>query len=248
MSAAKEFLEHLFDRLKDPKPVTKAVGKQEYAVKADGTLGAPVLELAPQFDAPTLEVATLSGLVAAHRAKLDLFPEHVAFHIENPWNVSLLSTKADSWGRRHVYARAKHKQEFKFEFGKYYSSEDFIILFRSSFLFNDVAVTVQRLVSSLSAENSVSVADDGLSQVVTIKEGTVTRTAVELPPEIPLIPWRTFRDAAPVCSNFMLRLKGVAGGIPMVALFEIDAKWQLDTVDSIAAYIQIELPKAEIIT
>ncbi len=248
MTAAKELLEYLFDRLKAKQPATQRVNDQEYALKADGTIGEPIRELAPKFDAPTLRVSTLSGLVSVYRAKLDDLPEACALHIESPMRVSLLSTMADAWGRRHQWAFAEHRQETLFTFGKYYSSEEFLILFRSAFLFNENAVKIQRLLSGLTTENSVSVADDGLSQVVTIKDGTVTRTAVELPPEIPLIPWRTFRDAAPVESKFMLRLKSVQGGVPAVALFEVDAMWALDTVQSIASYLQAQLPDARIIT
>lgn len=244
---AKEVLSYLFGRLKDVKPVVLEVGRQTYAVKADGTLGDPVRELAPHFVKPTLSVATLEGLAEAHKAKLDDIPDEVAFHIESPTSVALVSLQADPWARRHVWARATHRQESLFSFGKFYSSEDFIILFRASFMFEENAVQIQRLLSTLSAENSVSVSDDGLSQVVTVKEGTVSRTAVELPPEIPLIFWRTFRDATPVVSKFMLRLKGVKDSVPLVALFEIDAKWQLDTMNSIADALRGYAPGVKIL-
>lgn len=46
----------------------------------------------------------------------------------------------------------------------------------------------------------------------------------------------------------MLRLKGSKDSVPQVALFEIDAKWELDTVASIAAYLREALPNATILT
>lgn len=249
MGSVKEVLEYLFDRLKNVNPVTHMVGDQPYAVKADGTLGAPVRELVPQFTKPTLEVSTLTGLVAAYKANLDVFsPEKVALHITGVRTVSLIALQADEFGHRHIYVTAGHKQECPFVFGNYYTPEDFLIAFRSSFFFNDNAVKIQRLTSTLTSENSVSVSDDGMSQVVTVKDGTVTRSAVELPPEIPLIPWRTFREANPVESKFMIRMKSVKDSLPMVALFEIDAKWRNDTIQSVAHYLKRELPNAIIIT
>ena len=93
------------------------------------------------------------------------------------------------------------------------------------------------------------VADDGVSQEITLKSGTVTRAGITLPADgVRLIPWRTFREAKPVESKFLLRMKGVKDDLPQIALFEIDAKWRLDTVDAIADYLKAELPTATIIT
>ena len=116
---AKDVLSYLFGRLKDTRPVTHEVGKQAYAVKSDGTLGEPVRELVPQFDKPTLNVVTLGGLQAVIDSDMDDLPDEVAFHVENIFSVALVSLKADAWGRRHVWARAKHSGETPFVFGKY---------------------------------------------------------------------------------------------------------------------------------
>ena len=74
----KEFLSYLFDRLKAERPVVKEVDGQPYAVRGDGTLGEPIRELAPKWTKPPLTVASLSGLVAAFKAKLDGRPERSA--------------------------------------------------------------------------------------------------------------------------------------------------------------------------
>jgi hypothetical protein len=69
-----------------------------------------------------------------------------------------------------------------------------------------------------------------------------------LPAEgVPLIPWRTFREAAPVESRFLLRLQQVKDAPPNVALFEIDQKWKLDTVQSVAAWLREALPAATVL-
>lgn len=250
----KAALEYLFGRLKAERPVLVAHPEngQVYAVEADGTLGDPVRELAPQWTMPTFQVATLSGLVELHKANVDDFHSdgepRCALHVADYRNVKLISLEADEFGRRHVFAHAVHAAETPFKFGEYHQAEKFLIDFRCSFLFNDEAVKVVNLVSNLESGMSVNVADDGVSQSLEVKAGTTSKAGIKIPAEgISLIPWRTFRDAAPVESKFLLRLKGVKDGLPMVALYDIDQKWQLDTVGSIAKYLQKHVPDATII-
>lgn len=245
-------LEYLFGRMKAERPVTVTVGEQAYAVKSDGTIGEPIRELLPIAPPanPTLEVSTLSGLVAAVKSKLDgLDPQAVALRVVDVHAVEVVSLESDKYARRHVWVRAKHAAETKFEFDKYYSSpESFLIAFRSSFHFNDEAVKVAKLCSVVSSGDSVAVTDDGISQAIQVNAGTVTRSTVDLPADgIPLIPWRTFREANPVESKFLLRMKGVKESLPHIALFEIDAKWRVETVQAIATYLRRELPELAII-
>lgn len=243
-----EFLQDILKKLKDRRPVTVMVGDQPYAVTSAGTLGDPIRDLAPQFTKPILSLRTVSGLVAAYLAGVDDLPaKDVAFVIISPTEVALKTLKADDFGQRHIFAHAQHQEDSGFIFGKYYQPEDFLIAFRAGFMFNEMAVKVQQLCSSLTAESGVTVADDGMCQMTTIKQGGVERNAIELPPEIPLIPWRTFREVAPVESKFLLRMKAVKDSLPQIAIFEIDGKWKLDTVESIRSYIAKSAPDATVI-
>jgi hypothetical protein len=243
-------LEYLFGRLKAERPVTVKVGEEHYAIESDGTLGDAVRALEPQWDKPTLRVSTLSGLAGAVLAGLDgLDQKKIMVTVTDVHTVVVSSIEANEFGRRHSWAIATHQPETKFEFDKYYDTpEKFIIAFRASFYFNDNAVKVQQVCSTVGAGEAVMVADDGVSQDITIKAGTVTRSTLQLPADgIPLVPWRTFRDAAPVESKFLLRMKGVKDALPHIALFEIDAKWRVDTMQSIAAYLATALPGVTII-
>lgn len=235
----RDFLEYLFDRLKDKTPVTVEVDGQAYAVNYDGTLGEPVRELAPQFIKPTFKVQTLSALALAVAAGIDSFGNEVALHVVDYRTVQLVSTRADAYGHRHVFIEAKHEDECSFQFNVFMPAEKFLIDMKTSFFTNDDAVKVQRVVSSLESGQNVTTADDGLSQRLELKGGTISKAEVVLPADgVPLIPWRTFRDAAPVESKFLLRLKGQKDGVPHAALFEIDAKWKLDTVNSVAGWLR----------
>lgn len=244
----KEFLEYLFAKLKDKLPVTHTVGGQEYQVNANGTLGAPVLKLAPQWDKPIFNVATLSALKELHDAKVDDFGAEVGLHVADYLTVHLVALKADEYGRRHIFATAKHVVETPFQFGKYQEAEQFLIDLRTSFFYDDNAVKIHQLCSNLESGMTVSLADDGVSQKLEVKAGTSSRSAVEIPAEgIDLVPWRTFRDASPVSSKFLLRLKTVKDSLPQIALFEIDQKWKLDTTHSIADWLRRHIKDAKVI-
>lgn len=245
----REFFDSVVERLAKQKPATQEVNGQHYALKEDGTLGAPVLELAPQWVKPTVNVSTLGGLADLYSDRVDDLDEGVAFHVVDYLTVDLISLKADQYGRRHVWVHAKHVPETPFRFNSFYETpEQFLIDFRASFLFNDEAVKVQQLCSSVGSGDAVLTSDDGISQEVQIKSGTMTRAAIPLPAEgLPLVPWRTFRDAAPVESKFLLRMRGVKDKLPQIALFEIDGKWKLETVHSIRRYFEKHLPEAKVI-
>jgi hypothetical protein len=244
----KSALEYIFSRLKDKQPVTHTVGKVEYAVKSDGTLGNPVLELAPQWDKPTFTVGTLSALRELWDGKVDGFGDEVGLHVADYLTVHLISLQADEFGRRHIYATATHRSETPFKFGVYLEAEQFLIDMRTSFLFDDEAVKLHSFCSQLESGMTVSLADDGVSQKLEVKAGTSSKSAVTIPAEgISLIPWRTFRDASPVSSKFLLRVKTVKDSLPHIALFEIDQKWKLDTINSIAEWLRKHAKGAKIV-
>jgi hypothetical protein len=245
----KEALDFL-TKLQTPKnPITVTVHGQPFTVKPDGTLGDFIREPDTRVHYSALEVNTLSALVMAYTACLDdLDTKAAAVHIVDPLLVEIIELGADDHGYRHTFARARHEAEIDFTFDNFYLPEEFLIKFRAAFYFNEEATKVQKLCSTLEAGSSVSVADDGMSQTVVITSGTINKTPVTLPAEgVPLIPWRTFREADPVESKFLLRMKTAKEGLPRIALFEIDEKWRLDTIASIAKYLKTNLPEGAII-
>ena len=240
--------EWLLTKLKDARPVTHNVAGQDYAVRSDGTLGEPVRHLAPQWTKPVFAVQTLTGIADLVKAQMDEFPEKTALHVVDYLTVELVSLMADDYGRRHVYARAKHVEGCSFKFNEFAEAEDFLIAFRRSFLFTEDALKVQQLCSQLESGMQVTLADDGVSQQLEVKTGTSSRAAVQLPAEgIPLIPWRTFREAAPVESKFLLRLRGVKDGLPRLALFEIDQVWKMHSMAAIANWLRQNVSQIAVI-
>lgn len=241
----REALDYLA-KIQTPKnPIFTSIGSLSYTVKADGTLG----DLIRKPEYPPLEVRSLGALAGACKAQLDgLDGSITGFHVVDHLLVELIRLEVDETGQRHVYARARHEPETDFEFGTFYSSEDFIIKFRSGFYFNEDAAKVQQLCSTLDAGSGIIVADDGISQTVTVQSGSISKATVTLPAEgVPLIPWRTFREAAPIESRFLLRMKADKVNIPKIALFELDEKWKVDAARSIADHLAELVPGATIL-
>jgi hypothetical protein len=244
----KEALEYLAGLQTPKNPVIVEVNSQKFAVTKDGTLGEAVRAADLSWPKPVLSVGTLSGIVKAYGSKVGKLGQRVALHVVNYMQVDLIDLDEDEHGKRRIYATAKHQPDTSFRFNEFMDPEKFLLSFRASFYFNEEAVKVQQLCSTVGAASGVVVADDGISQEVTVKLGTVTKAGVVLPADgVPLIAWRTFRDASPVQSRFLLRMRGVKDALPQIALFEIDAKWQLDTVGSIRKYLEGELPDATVI-
>lgn len=242
----KEYVRELLGVLHEP-VTTEKIGDLLYKV-VPGEHGPMLGGVIEPPASPTLGLRTLTGFVDAVHAGIDEFGSDAAVCVEDHRTVALLSMRADVYGRREAWLRATCKEENPFKFGEHQTPEQFIIALQSSFLPTENILKLQKLCSSLSTENSVQTADDGLAQVITVKQGTVTRTHVELPPRIPLVPWRSFREAAPAETEFLLRLKGKPGEVPAVALLEIDGgKWKLDTMLSIAKYLRDALPKLTVI-
>ena len=197
---------------------------------------------------PTLRLQTLRGFVAAHAARVDGFGVETAVHVVDPTTVSLISLKADEYGRRHEFLRAECAEANNFAFGQYMASEKFLIDLQAAFLPTDNVVALQRVASSLTSDSSISVQDDGFGQRVTTKAGSATFADVAVPPRIELYVYRTFREIDPVRAEFMFRVKGVRDAAPQVALMDIDAgKWRMNTVTLVGQWLEKHLPKDTVI-
>lgn len=235
----KEALEFLA-KLQTPRPPqTIEVHGKPFSVNADGTVGNFIRPVDPSWPKPVIQLSTLSSLAEAYKAKIGKLGNRVALHVVDHLRVDLLDLDEDEFGKRLIYASAKHTVETPFKFNSFLAAEDFLISLRASFLFNEEAVKVSILCSNLQSGQEIAVADDGVSQSLEVKAGTKTKSGMVIPAEgISLIPWRSFRDAAPVESKFLLRLRAAKDKLPEVALFDIDQKWRLDTIHSIGDWLR----------
>ncbi|HEU5397958.1 MAG TPA: hypothetical protein VFV77_01650 [Gammaproteobacteria bacterium] len=191
----------------------------------------------------TLKLSTLTGLCDAVKAGMlgNADPDLLAVRVRDHLNVDVVAHAADRYGRRPTLATATHKPLDAFRFDEFYTDpQKFIVAFQASFLLNDPDGTyLLKLASNLTAVgSSVHMADDGINQRVTLKQGEVSTGEHQVRPRLKLIPRRTFDEAAPVESEFLVRLRQTGEGVPAIALFSIDGtKWVGESMRSIKSYL-----------
>jgi hypothetical protein len=231
----KSYVEQFLEVLRGPRPPIVSDGDYDYR------LVTPLDE--------TIQTATLTGFVDAYKADLESeIRKRVFIHVTGPRQVLLKSLEADRFGRRQVYLDARCGEENAFKFGNFYAPDEFALALEAGFEPTEDIVKLVALTANLTASSSVQAADDGVSQVVTYTTGIVSKSTVTLPRRIPLAPFRTFREAPQVMTNFLVRMKGVEKSVPTVALYEVDGnKWKLDAMQSVKRRLQKDLPDAVIV-
>jgi hypothetical protein len=194
------------------------------------------------FRPASLEVSTLTGFIDAIAAQVagDLVKKGRVIHVESYLNVAVKSNLCDVFGIRDTLIKAIHKPIDAFHFDVYYNDPaKFIIGLQVAFLTTDNLLNLIKLASNLKTGSSVQVADDGFSQTVTLKEGEVSAQDVKIPPRLKLIPIRTFSEAPPVESEFLVRFQQTQQQTTSIALFNVDGtRWQSETMLSIKRYLE----------
>ncbi len=241
-----EFLETLKSSFHPP-VATYMVGSRHYSVKQ--TANGP--ELAGLVMLPTTPPLVLNSLTGFRDAYLAMEPSidaATAVQVIDYNTVALVALEVDESGRREEWLRATNQERNPFPFGEYQTPEAFLLSLQMGFLPTENVVQLQRFASALSSESSIGTQDDGYSQTVTVKQGTVTRADIMLPQRIKLMPYRTFREIDPVESEFIVRLKGAQGQLPSIALFAVDAgRWKHDTALLVKYWLVSQLPAGTIV-
>lgn len=227
-----------------------SLGKPHIHQQEDLTYSDEKLTVIAPPEKPTVLVNTLQGLVdLVKTAKIDhIDGGTVAVHIVSPTQVDVIDTDADPYGRRHVFVRATVPAEGKFAFGQFLDPERFIIGLNANFQYvavdgqdNDWAY-VLKVASNIAHEESLSLADDGVSQTAAMKQGVVLRTTETLKSRVNLAPYRTFVEFDQPVSMFLLRAAKNARDEITLALFEADGgRWKLKAADAIKEWLSKQL-------
>ena len=135
---------------------------------------------------------------------------------------------------RHVIAGCyAHTPKIAFE--RYLDTEQFNTMLLSTFIDTEARKLLFTVVKSMTKEQNLNTTDDGVSQVITVKQGISTASNVQFQNPVPLKPMRTFIEIEQPESNFTLRVNEKAE----CALFESDGgAWKNIAVQRIASYIR----------
>lgn len=127
-------------------------------------------------------------------------------------------------------------------FDEYMDLERFIIQFQTCFMDTPNKNNLLELISSFVQSEKVEVADNGISQTVSVEKGAVVKSKenLQVQPFVRLQAYRTFREVEQPETIYLLRVK--EGN--RIALFEADGgQWKLHAQQEIGAYLRQKLSK-----
>jgi hypothetical protein len=237
------FVEALAGRIKDP-TIHDVDGRAHLALPPGWT--------AVKRDPPgghTLKVGTLTGLVD-YLAHEPLAAGIV--HVENPTTVSVKGPaegeSTDFRRRTHLVATTELVQ-IGFPFGRFTDAEMFFIGLQTAFVADEHSANLLTFVASIRENKVAETTDSGYAQRVSVQQGISFIGDRTVPNPWTLRPWRTFVEIEQPASAFVVRLqRAKEGERPQTALFEADgARWKLEAILAIAAYLRAKVPGVKVI-
>lgn len=212
----------------------------KHTLDAESPRPAP-LPLAPVFAVSTL--GALHDYLVENRDVLDL--AKLIVHVETPFRVSVSSVLREHSRDREVFLTATARDLLTADnfLGTFKTQEEMVIGLQTRFMDGGQRAELLKVVGTIQDEQVVTSNDDGVSQIVNAKAGTVAVYATQLPNPCTLIGYRTFRDIPQPSAPFVLRARKGNNGAPQVALFEADGgAWQLTTITMIHKWLKASLP------
>lgn len=219
---------------------------QKYRWNSNNNIWVPIepVKFIPQDDVvpDSYIFFTLDGLIDYIQENVEGLiptdPEHrLILHVVNHTSVRLMSHPSEHHKERHVIARCEaHVPEITF--GRYMDTEQFNTQLLSKFVETDSRETLFKVIAAMTKEQSCNTTDDGVSQVITVKQGVSMAANVTFKNPVPLKPIRTFVEVQQPESNFTLRVDEDAN----CALYEADGgAWKNEAVKNIGEYLKNNL-------
>lgn len=204
-----------------------------------------MIRLPHELKAQPLEVHTLTAIVDYIMNGCDELVEDIdrkyVIHVADHAHVYLFhELNADKERECLLSCNVSPKT---FPFGRWLDVESFIISMQAYFEPSDNVDALVKLVGNIVDENSVTTADDGMTQNVTARSGIALVKQMSVPNPITLAPYRTFNEIAQPESSFVFRVRKGANGVE-AALFTADGNaWVNDAIQGIKFYFNYMIPQ-----
>jgi hypothetical protein len=190
--------------------------------------------------------ATASGTIDGYAADRD----GVFVQVVSPEQVDLCTGIFGEFHQRVVLARSRAITG-AFKFGAWLTPEVFTTLLLSQFEPDEDRARVFELTGTVESGASIATADDGVSQMVTVRRGIERRLEAVGPGRMfHLRPFATFAEVPQPRRPFILRMQpGNANAVPpqphTCALVEADGgRWRLEAIRAIKEWLLAELGDA----
>lgn len=209
-----------------------------------GPIFKPILPDAPR--PASLKFFTLDGFIAYVNENTEGMiqdDKRYIVQVVDEKTVVLLDHPSENSKKRYVIAECEaHTPDIIFE--RYLDTERFNTMLLSTFIDTDARKLLFTVVKSMTKEQNLNTTDDGVSQVITVKQGVSTAANVQFQNPVPLKPMRTFSEVDQPESNFTLRVSENAE----CALFESDGgAWKNEAVSRIAHYVRQKLYASNVV-
>lgn len=221
-------------------PKTEIIGGEVYSDKK-------LERISYNPKAETLKVSTLSSLVDYIKNIVDAeyMTDTMILHIVSPTRVRYYSSLDVDHEREYFIEANANIPEF--DFGRFYSHEEFNISIQSKFIegVTDRALLL-KFSGTVEAGSVAEYGDDGISQKATVKTGIASKGDALIPNPVFLAPYRTFVEVEQPASQFVFRMKQDARGDIACALFEADGgAWKKKAIENIRSYLTENLKETQ---
>lgn len=196
-----------------------------------------------------IKASTLTALLDYLKTNVDrLDIEDLVCHVESPTDVLLMSKLHGEFPVRAKYIELNAEIP-DHHFDRWFDSEAFNIWIQAGFVTDEYEgqtdkTKVLRYVGNVQCEAAQQVADDGVTQIVTVRKGVAALAQEILPNPVRLAPYRTFTEIEQPPSDFVFR----ASEGPHFKLVEADGgAWRRRAMQQIKAYLNEHLPELLVI-
>lgn len=151
------------------------------------------------------------------------------------WNIEVYSS-LDKYKKRNCILSVSPETP-RISFNNYMDLEEFIIQLQTCFVDTNNKRNLLELISSFVESEKLEVADNGISQTVTVEKGAAVKSkdAVEINPFVKLAAYRTYTEVTQPETMYLLRVK--QGN--RIALYEADGgRWKLEAQKRVAGYLR----------
>ena len=186
---------------------------------------------APEKAAP-ISATTLTSLVDYIKENREELRDRMIIQVVNETKVLLYSGLLAERDRETLFE--VNALLPRFEYGREYDQESFLISMQSCFKESDDREAVTMLASNIVNTQEATFSDTGTTQQAVMKTGITTKDNVLVPNPVNLIPYRTFLEVEQPASDFVFRVSEGRGGAPVFKLVAADGVvWKSQAVANV---------------
>lgn len=234
MQGIKEAIEFIANlAVKADEPKTLCIKGKTYATKGLQRCDKPDM-------AEPIHATTLTALVDYIKERREELRERMILHVVSPTKVVLYSGLMEERDRETLFIAEALLP--KFEYGREYMQEEFIVSLQTCFDMSDDREAVAMMASNIVSTQKGEYSDDGISQQAVIKSGVTSKDVAIVPNPVFLVPYRTFSEVEQPESAFVFRIREATDSSPRFKLVEADGWcWQPEAMQNVKEYLTEQL-------